>query len=40
MAIKQVPITSPDIVMEWETIGEETERKLLWDNAAKCYGVE
>jgi hypothetical protein len=36
---KQV-LATPDIVMEWETIGKEAKRKLLWDNAAKCYGVE
>lgn len=30
---------SVDLVMEWETIGEASKRKLLWDNAAKCYGI-
>ena len=30
---------SIDTVLEWESLGDDRMRKLLWDNAAACYGV-
>jgi predicted TIM-barrel fold metal-dependent hydrolase len=30
--------SSVDKVLGWESIGAEGMRKLMWDNAAKCYG--
>lgn len=32
--------SSVDKVLGWESIGAEGMRKLMWDNAAKCYGFE
>ena len=31
---------SVDTVLDWESLGEERMRKLLWDNAARCYGID
>jgi predicted TIM-barrel fold metal-dependent hydrolase len=28
---------SVDVVLGWTTLPETTRRKLLWDNAARCY---
>tara|TARA_Y100000814_G_scaffold77701_1_gene49767 strand:- start:468 stop:1619 length:1152 start_codon:yes stop_codon:yes gene_type:complete len=28
---------SADIVLDWDSLGEERMRKLMWDNAAKCF---
>jgi predicted TIM-barrel fold metal-dependent hydrolase len=30
---------SVDTVLGWQTLGEERMRKLMWDNAARCYGI-
>ena len=30
---------SVDIVLGWDRITEEMKRKLLWDNAAACFGL-
>ena len=30
---------SVDTVLGWKSLGEERMRKLLWDNAARCYGI-
>ncbi|MQF86566.1 MAG: hypothetical protein FI734_03795 [SAR202 cluster bacterium] len=28
---------SADIVLDWDSLGEERMRRLMWDNAAKCF---
>jgi len=29
---------STDVVLEWKSLGDEAMRKMLWDNATKCFG--
>lgn len=31
---------SVDIVGGWKSIGEDSMKKLMWDNAAKCFGLD
>jgi predicted TIM-barrel fold metal-dependent hydrolase len=31
---------SVDIVANWESIGADSMKKLMWDNAAKCFGLD
>jgi len=31
---------SVDIVADWKSIGEASMKKLMWDNAAKCFGLD
>ena len=31
---------SADIVLGWESLGEERMRKLMWENAARCFRLE
>jgi predicted TIM-barrel fold metal-dependent hydrolase len=31
--------SSVDTVLGWKTLGDERMRKVLWDNAARCYGI-
>ncbi len=31
---------SADIVLEWESLGEERMRKLMWENAARCFRLD
>ena len=30
---------SVDMVLGWESLGADRMRKLLWDNAARCFGL-
>jgi predicted TIM-barrel fold metal-dependent hydrolase len=30
---------SVDTVLGWQSLGEDRMRKLMWDNAARCYGI-
>ena len=29
---------STDVVLAWKSLGDEVMRKLLWDNATRCFG--
>ena len=29
---------STDKVLEWKSLGDEIMRKMLWDNATRCFG--
>jgi predicted TIM-barrel fold metal-dependent hydrolase len=31
---------SVDIVSDWKSLGEGSMKKLMWDNAAKCFGLD
>jgi predicted TIM-barrel fold metal-dependent hydrolase len=31
---------SVDIVSGWKSLGEDSMKKLMWDNAAKCFGLD
>ena len=30
---------SVDIALKWNSLGEHSMRKLMWDNAARCFGL-
>ena len=31
---------SVDIVADWKSLGDASMKKLMWDNAAKCFGLD
>ena len=30
---------SVDIAAGWKSLGDDSMRKLMWDNAARCFGL-